>query len=411
MLEQTGSAGLLVGVAPLEKRVAHTSCERASWVFKGRGSILRFQPLLAKLAERSGLTGEANSLDYFLSTPDAIKKVPYLLLIGNASASTWNENTGAGLEGAVLLFEYRTRLRGTRVLSTADSTGRRNVLATPDSRARIAAFAARKLLQNGAQVVRIAFSETHRGTTARGQYQDHFVFPAAGECASSIAAEFRHGSSRRHGQWTFSEEEAPLYLPLLEDFDKTRARIGQRTRSNLRYYRRRAEQDLGASFVPKVNISLPEFLRFNAECTYAVPAELATWRYHSLRSLAHSALSGVRDRDGRWLSLVGMRRNGRYVELDWQMNRAHMPTASLATVMRSYLIEHEIRLGNTRLYIEGGTPQPIGFSFLKERVGELIVKKRSLYVAALERSASRVFPAKNRLAQCLGNPSVKWTDW
>ena len=206
-----------------------------------------------------------------------------------------------------------------------------------------------------------------------------------------------------------TEGEMPLYLPLCPTFDQTLARIGQRTRSNLRYYRRRSELDLGSRFVPEVEIDRDAFLAFNRECTYAVTEELADWRYGTLRKMPNTMLRGMRDRDGRWLSLVGMRGNGRHVEVDWQMNRADLPASSLSTVMRSYLIEHEIGRGTTRLYIEGGTPQPIGRSFLKERVAELTFKRRSPYVWLLQRLASEVFPEKNRLAQILTDPAACWT--
>ena len=406
MPEGVQACSLSLQVATLAERVSATQ-ERPCWVFKGLGSILRFQPLLATLAERSGLHGEADSLEYFLTSRDSLKKRPYLLLIGSNEAKTWNETTGEGLEAAVLLFEYSTRLRGTRVFSTEDSTGRRNVLARPGHRARVAALAARRLMREGAQVVRIAFSETHTGSTKMRLFEA----PLQGAAADAIAEEMgAHTGHKERGKWTLNEEQMQIYLPLLPTFDATLARIGQRTRSNLRYYRRRCESEHGSRYLAKISISFEEFLAFNAQCMYAVDEALVRWRYNTL-GMRQCRMCGVRAADGRWLSLAGLRENGHYVELDWQMNRAGMNAASLATVLRACLLEDEIARGSTRLYIERGTPQPIRYSFADERVSELIAKRRSIFVSALERSASRVFPAENRLARSLGNRELDWRVW
>ena len=325
-----------------------------------------------------------------------MKKLPCLLLVGGRGADA--------IEGAVLIFEYKTRLGGTRVYAIADATGRRTVIAEPECRARVAAVASRTLIAGGAQVVHISFSETHAGPEGGIGHE----VPAIGHARHEVSHELVRGRGVET-TWMLEEQDLPLYLPLYASFDETLARIGQRTRSNLRYYRRRCELDLGSRFVAEVCISLREFLAFNRECTYAVPDDLAEWRYETLHGLPNTLLRGVCDRNGRWLSLVGMRGNGRYVEIDWQMNRAELPASSLSTVMRAYLIEHEIGRGTTRLYIEGGTPQPIGRSFLKERVAELTVKRRSIFVWLLQRFGGRLFPVKNRLGQILADPTAEWS--
>jgi hypothetical protein len=365
-------------------------------MLRGRDAILAVQPLLAEFVRSTGQTGEADSLAYFLSTPDAVRKIPCLILVGEA------EN----LLGAVLLFEYRAGFGRTRVFATADGSGRRDVLARPEMRAAVAAFAARTLVEMGAQIVHLAFSETHLDLE-----DSPLTVPSSGMAEQAIAAEFRVNSRRVQAEWTLLEREIPAFLPLLPSFNQTLARIGQRTRSNLRYYRRRAELDLGCTFEPRVEISREEFLAFNRECSYAVEDSLAEFRYRMLGGLPNAGLRGIRDREGRWLSLVGLRRQNRFAEIDWQMNRADLPAHSLATVLRSYLIEHEIAQGSTRLYIEGGTPQPIIRSFAKRRIAELTVRRDSWYVRLLERFASVVFPPKNYVGQTLINPDLHWKRW
>ncbi len=352
--------------------------------------------MLAAFARTTGQMGEADSLSYFLSTPDAVKKTPCLLLIkdGNDSACS--------LSGAVLLFEYRCAVAHSRVFATIEGSGRRGVLAQPEMRARIAGIAARTLMAQGAQIVHLAFSETHHSDGNRDEVDE-------GTACETIAAELTNGAgSVSSSEWTFKEYPIPSYLPLFRDFDETLARLGRRTRSNLRYYRRRAEKDLGSYFLDAPRITREEFLAFNRECTYAVTDALAGFRYDVLQSQPNHGIRGVRDRDGRWLSLTGIRRQNGFVEMDWQMNRAGMPAASLATVLRSYLIEDEIARGSTRLYMEGGTPQPILRSFLRQRVSEVTVRRRSAYVRLLARFAPRIFPPRNYIGTILRDESLQW---
>ena len=383
--------------APLPKHHGYPAepVEPTLRLLRGSPAILAVQPMLADLAAQCDQAGEADNLAYFLSTPDALKKTPYLLLIGASRHRP---------AGAVLLFEYRFGPLATRVFSTADISGRRSVLARPELRAETAALAARTLIQRGAQVVHVTFSETHSGA---GQKRDPPAELSSAE--SQIALELGAGKGLLPREWTFAHRDVPTYLALHETYDKTLAAIGKRTRTHLRYYRRRSELDLGATFVPEVKLTLEEFLAFNRECMYAVPQELAAWRFRSLSTVAGGALRGVHDGLGRWLSMVGLRRQNGFAEIDWQMNRDALPTYSLSTVMRSYLIEHEVAQGSTRLYFEGGTWQPIVHSFTNERLGELSMRRRSLYSRLLTRFASRVFPSRNYLGQTLSNPEIRWT--
>ena len=351
-----------------------------------------------------------DSLAHFLSTPDAIKKIPHVVLIGYPTPGA------DGLVGAVLVYEYQTPLGGTRVFATGDGSGRRDVLASPGMRSRTAAIAARTLMERGAHIVHTAFCEEHIGCdderdTGTGALPIN-TRACDGAAEQSISSELKNRKTGRiNAEWTLREHEIPAYLPLLPTFDETLARIGAKTRTNLRYYRRRCERELGAYFVPHVCISLSEFLAFNRDCTYAVSVELATFRYKSLQGQPNQSLHGVRDGDGRWLSLIGVRNHSGFVEVDWQMNRANLPNLSVATVMRSYLIDYEISVGSTRLYMEGGTPHSIARSFLKQRIGELTVARDSYYVRFLERFGPWVFPPKNYVGQTLLNPNLEWKQW
>ena len=203
------------------------------------------------------------------------------------------------------------------------------------------------------------------------------------------------------------ERTIPGYLPLSHSFDATLAKIGQRTRSNLRYYRRRAEQQLGCVFLPQVEVSREELLSFNRECMYAVPAKVAGWRYDVLKDLSDPILMGIKDREGRWLSMLGGRRYHDRSELLWQLNRRGFATNSLGTVMRSYFIEHEIAHGSRRLYIEGGTDHPIRFSFMPESLTDLVVVRHTLRARAMRMIAERCVSSSNELSRMLSATAAR----
>ena len=370
-------------------------------VLRGRRAVGAHRLLVEALARMGGQDGQAADLSYFLSNPDNRRKVPYLLLVPARAGEAEVE----GFAGAVLVFEYRSLLGGFGVYSTADTTGRRNVFARPELRARVAACAARALLERGGHVVHLALG-----------------YSSAESASGASMAGVLEGSRRRRGAWAWSSREIPLYLPLEASFDATLARIGQRTRSNLRYYRRRTERDLGCTFVECARLSLADFLLFNRECMFAVPEALARFRYGSLAQLEDAVFCGIQDREGRWLSLIGGRRRAaqehpepgsglrQEVEIDWQMNRDGLAAYSLSTVMRAYLIEHEVKLRTERLYIEGGTPHPIGRSFVQESVAELTVRRRTVLTLAL-RWLSRRFVSKVYLAQVLRDTELRWQRW
>ena len=336
------------------------------------------------------MTGQPNAADdvaYFLSSPDARRKEPVLVM----SRAAKGEPSVRNLKDAALLLEYRLLGQNLRVLASADTTGRRTLFASAQHRASAAGSAAAALLGAGAHLVHLAFRPEDEDS-ASWHTPDG---PVARELPSSV-------------QWTLTHRPIPLYLPLGPTFEETLARIGQRTRTNLRYYRRRTEREPGCVFVPEVRANLREFLAFNKTCRYAVPEVLATWRFQALKALRDPVLAGIQDREGRWLALAGGRRRDTEVEIDWQMNRADLPQLSLGTVLRSCLIEAEITRGSTRLYLEGGTMQPIGRSFTQEPVAELTVKRDSPYIRLLTRFSARLLPEKNYIAQLLADPALRW---
>ena len=207
-------------------------------------------------------------------------------------------------------------------------------------------------------------------------------------------------------RWAVRERETPDYLPLETSFEGTLAKLGQRTRRNLRYYRKRAESELGCAFLPELQISKKEFLDFNRECMYAVPDKVASWRYDSLKNIGRPLFMGIKDRDGRWLCVLGGRRTRAGTEILWQMNRGGLSPYSLSVVMRAYFIEHEIAHGMTKLYMEGGTAHPMRFSFVNDKVTDLVVVRRSPVALLLPKLARYFIKPDNDLALMLFEKSL-----
>ncbi len=317
-------------------------------------------------------------------TEDALKKIPHLVLVGAG------RQPGGTLVhepiAALLIYEYRVLGCGTKVFCTDDTTGRRSLIAPPNARMKIAKTAANALMRSGALVVLQTFQELHSGEDQElHSGEDQELHSAedqemcSGEDERGRPPPMSRSSTLAKTRRRFATvlREIPSYLPLESTMDATLAKIGQRTRSNMRYYRRRAESQLGCTFIENVRISRFAFKAFNRQCTYAVKNEEAGLRYDAISEVPGMFLCGILDREGRWLSMIGARRYHDMVEIDWQMNRHDLPASSLSTVMRAYFIEQEIRLGTRKMYIEGGTPHAMRFSFATARVSDLVVAKRS----------------------------------
>ncbi|HTC76220.1 MAG TPA: hypothetical protein VK684_11630, partial [Edaphobacter sp.] len=217
------------------------------------------------------------------------------MLFSKAPVLDLERLTAEDLLGAVLLYRYVVLGCGIGMFSTNDRSGRGTLVAPPALRSTLAEMATRSLMDKGVLAVLISFREGNAANTQKGLDKS---LPIGGSTVTE-----------KNARWVWRERETPDYLQMGETFDATLAKIGTRTRRNIRYYRKRAEAELGCVFLPTVEISKREFLEFNRECMYAVPAKVAAWRYESLKYLGTPLFMGIKDKDGRWLSLLGGRRH------------------------------------------------------------------------------------------------------
>jgi hypothetical protein len=361
-------------------------------IVRGGDSILRLQQVLADLSERCGQPGVMDDVGYFLSKPGTFRRVPHLLLFSKTSSLDLERLTANDLLGAVLVYKYMVLGCGIGTFSTNDRSGRGTLVAPAALRSTMAEMVIRRLMDGGALAVLISFRDGE----------------AANERENSNKSLLFGNSADNHkrARWVWRERETPDYLPLQETYDGTLGKIGQRTRRNMRYYRKRAEGELGCTFVPLVRINKREFLDFNRDCMYAVSTKVAIWRYDSLKDLGAPLFMGIKDRDGRWLSLLGGRRHHAGTEILWQMNRGGLSAYSLSIVMRSYFIEHEIAHGMTKLYMEGGTAHPMRFSFNNDKVTDLVVIRRSRLALLVPKLVRLFIKPDNELALMLLDKSL-----
>ena len=357
----------------------------------GREPILRLSGQLMDFSRRCDQAGAMHDLAYFLSKPGALPRVPHLLLAGAANLDVANPNLD-DVAGCVLIFEQRVFGFGVGAYATNDRSGRSTLIAPPGDRMKVAAAACRALLNRGAHLIMLSFRKAETDFLESSEPAG----PRLGKRAKTVA------------RWAQRDRPIPGYLPLASTYDATLATIGQRTRSNLRYYRRRAEAELGCRFFPRIEVSREELLKFNRESMYGVSASVAGWRYDSLKELSEPIFMGIKDRDGRWLSMLAGRRYLDRSELLWQMNRDGLWSNSLSAVMRSYFIEHEVARGVRRVYIEGGTPHPIKFSFMPESLTDLVVMRQTITAKVMQGIAKRYISKDNELSHMLSAPELIW---
>jgi hypothetical protein len=354
---------------------------------RGGGSILRLQQVLADLSERCGQPGVMDDVGYFLSKPGTFRRVPHLLLFSKMPKLDLERLTANDLVGAVLLYKYTVLGCGIGTFSTNDRSGRGTLVAPAALRSTMAEMVTRRMMNGGALAVLISFRD--------GESEDKREDSNKNGLFGNSAA------NDRRARWVWRERETPDYLALEETYAGTLGKIGQRTRRNMRYYRKRAEGELGCAFLPLVQIDKREFLDFNRDCMYAVSTKVAMWRYDSLKYLEVPLFMGIKDRDGRWLSLLGGRRHNAGTEILWQMNRGGLSAYSLSIVMRSYFMEHEIAQGMTKLYMEGGTAHPMRFSFVNDKVTDLVVIRRFRLALLVPKLVKLFIKPDNELALML----------
>jgi hypothetical protein len=359
-------------------------------VLRGRAEILRLRSVLRSLSEVCGQAGATDYLEYFLTATENLKKTPYLVLMASRPDVDVLQLRARDLWGAVLVYEYRLLGFGSSLFTASDYNGSRAVIAPPRLRRQVSAAVCRYLMDHGAQIVLLNLE------------------PGSPESCQICFEGAMTGTAKRW--WGTQRREVGATIALHKTFDATLARMGKHTRRNMRYYRRKAEADLGCSFTGDVKsiLTMAQLMELNRASTHPVPHSILERRHKTTKSIEGFFCVGLSRADGQWISLLGGRRHHGVTEIDWQMNRSGLAKYSVGTVIRSYLIEHEIATGMEKLFFEGGTPHSMRHAFLSKEAMDIVVMNRSLPVFLLRSFARWLRPEKNFLLQTLMSPAVKW---
>jgi hypothetical protein len=297
-------------------------------VLRGHQASVGVGPEITELLER---TGQGDNpllhLDFFLGRVSLFPgNQPVVLLVRSAAC----------LEGAVFLYEKTFCGIPTGYLRGFDHlTGESSVIAREEIRASILQVAIHQLfLKTGARVAWATVRLDAASTPVTSQQNLKHLHLQSG----SISREYR--------------------LKLRDTFDATLSHFGPHTRRNLRYYRRRAEKELKASFHPELTFAeSDEALQQLSKCSFQpFRISLAEWRKMDglLRTQPGYFAMGLRA-NGEWISYLSGICKRRLTYVFIQMNHNGFARYSLSTVMRSHFFEHEIARGQEEINFVNGT--------------------------------------------------------
>jgi hypothetical protein len=186
-------------------------------------------------------------------------------------------------------------------------------------------------------------------------------------------------------------------LPLEDTYERFLNRLGSQTRRNMRYYRRRAEQE-GWEFVPDIAPpdarSVIAFLsRFqNVGEKDERQLRLLQQRFEVVPG---AFFSGLRGGDGTWIGIVGGWRRGASLFVILQLNHSGYAKASVSTVLRSYLIEAVIGSGVNHIQFLGDC-QGILKKYCAVRVNHLLLRPHTSFFSSLgTRTVCWLFPGSS----------------
>jgi hypothetical protein len=180
----------------------------------------------------------------------------------------------------------------------------------------------------------------------------------------------------------FIERTVQHRLVLTETYEEMLASFGLRTRRSLRAKRRQLENNLRPDFFP--GIAAEE--AFEAMCFLRAKSSMpprSMWYFEGLRKMLHTRedafAMGLRSKDGTWLSVLsGWRRNGT-TYIDVQLNHSTFMRESLSAVMRAFLLEYEISIGQKYIVFVGGCSALLErYCSPREAFADLVVTRSSL---------------------------------
>ena len=254
------------------------------------------------------------------------------------------------LVGVVYTEELLFAGRPTGWVFGGDRMGRGLVLAAPEREAEVIATACEHLLANGVHALRLWWRSTGNEVLPILQLQRPGLQVW---CKSEI---------RPQGDWlNLISDGAATYESFLHA-------LGPHTRRNLRYYRRRAEEE-GYRFIPELSLAAYESavhaLNQNAGSPETREHEqrdhrfFAQFRNQFGSQFGPPVLAGLAAPDGRLVSVVAGVRAGNHLHLLSQFNDESLSSLSPSLVLRGYLIQSLIAQGVASIHFVNGTSGPL----------------------------------------------------
>ncbi len=203
-------------------------------------------------------------------------------------------------------------------------------------------------------------------------------------------------------QWRAREVET--HLSLAGGFEGFMSRLRTRSRRNYRYFRRRAESELGVVFVPSLTDAEAgqAVEELHGVSMFPVPRARAMRFQAAIQDTPGSFAMGVRDLSGQWLSYISGWRQADATFVEWQLNHNEFAAASLSTVMRTYFLEHEALAGVREIVFVGGTSAALARYCKPDRCFDVVAIRPGFRGLVVKKLVTRLRPHSQLALQILG---------
>ena len=339
-------------------------------VFTGRKRVAAVAPTVQAMRQAYDLQADMTTdMDWFLSRTLLWGNTPIVVLV----------QQGTKPVAAVLLYQRRYRGLPTGVVKGGNGSGDGLVVAPPALRTAALQAALAKVLSSPlVHTVLVAA----RGMEAQG---------------ASAASQFGLDA-----QWHARTVETNLSLD--GGFEGFLSRLRPRSRRNYRYFRRRAENELGIVFVPSLTEAeaVQAVEELHGVSMFPVPQARALRLQAAIQATPGAFAMGVRDGSGRWLSYIAGWRNAEATFVEWQLNHHEFEAASLSTVMRTYFLEHEALAGVPQVVFVGGSSAALGRYCAPDRCFDIVAVRQGFSGLLVKKLVTRLHPHSRLASQMRG---------
>ncbi len=344
-------------------------------VHAGADRVLSVAPVIEELRRSSGLEGDRTTHpSWFVSRTVAWNNDPIAVLLRQDDRPV----------AAVLFYGRQVLGVPTGVVKGGNRSGDGLVIASADQRLpAVEAATARMLSIPWVHTVLASMREA--------------VPPGGARAAQS---RIRYASHSR---------EVRTHLSLAGGFEGLLSRIRPRSRRNYRYFRRRAENELGLLFVPSLTSAeaVQAVESLHAASMHPVPRSRALRLEAAIRGTPGYFAMGVTTPEGDWLSYISGWRQAGVTFVEWQLNHREYEAQSLSTVMRTYFLEHEAAHGVADVVFVGETSSALGRYCAPSRCLDVLATRCGLRGMIVKELVTRLRPQSHVARLMRGGASTQ----